>query len=529
MDKTRLVCLLAGFLFVTFLFFPVAVQAGVGVTPTAINFGSVTVNTTSAASTLVFTNTGRQSITIERVTSSLPEFLVISPAMPMSLAGHSSVTIHVMFQPNAAATFNGSIAITSSHRYTSTSSISVSGTGIPPLQAETFLLSSSTSSLGFGSVLVGTSATQAITLTNSGTGSVNISQVAATGTGFSVTGLSGPVSLATGQSLALTAKFAPLATGIAPGSISVASTASNSPATIALSGTGVQPQIAVVPSSVSFGNVTVGVTNTQTLTIQNPGSATLNISQASLAGAGFSTSGVTLPLSIAPGGATSFTAGFAPASASNLSGSITLISNAPNSPLVIPLAGTGIASVLTLVGNPAALSFGSLTTGTSTTQSVTLSNTGNSSVSISQIALSGKGFSDTAVALPLTLAAGQSTSFSVTFAPASTGSLAGSVTVTSNAANSPLTIALSGTGSAPASYAVALSWTPSSSTFSGFNIYRGSVSGGPYTRVDATMISATAFTDSSVTPGQTYYYVATEVDTTGAESAYSREVSAVIP
>jgi hypothetical protein len=220
---------------------------------------------------------------------------------------------------------------------------------------------------------------------------------------------------------------------------------------------------------------------------------------------------------------------FAPAAASSYSGTLTLVSNAPNSPLNVALSGTGIAQVLQLSASATSLSFGSLTMGTSATQNLTVTNTGNSTVSISQVAASGAGFTTSAISLPLSLSAGQSTSIGVTFAPTAAGTLSGSVTVASNATNSPLVVALSGNASAPASHSVDLSWTPSSSTYAGFNVYRGAVSGGPYAKIDASMITAPSFVDSSVSSGQTYYYVATEVDSTGAESAYSSEVSAVIP
>jgi hypothetical protein len=236
-----------------------------------------------------------------------------------------------------------------------------------------------------------------------------------------------------------------------------------------------------------------------------------------------------LPLSVPPGGSSSFNLAFAPASTTSYSGSITFISNTANSPLVVPCTGTGIAATLQLAASPASLSFGSLTTGTSATQTVTISNTGNSSISISQVTASGTGYKTSAISLPLSLAAGQSTSFGVTFTPASAGSLPGSVTIVSNATNSPLVIALSGTGATPVSHMVSLSWAPSSSTYSGFNIYRGATAGGPYTRVDTSMVPSTSYIDAGVTSGQTYYYVATQVDTTGMESGYSSEVSAVIP
>jgi fibronectin type 3 domain-containing protein len=60
-------------------------------------------------------------------------------------------------------------------------------------------------------------------------------------------------------------------------------------------------------------------------------------------------------------------------------------------------------------------------------------------------------------------------------------------------------------------------------------VYRGSLSGGPYTKVNSALISATSFFDADVASGQIYYYVATEVDSTGTESVYSSEVIAAIP
>jgi hypothetical protein len=535
MHKTRLVCLSLGLFFVSSLFLSTPIQAGVGVKPASLSFGSVTVNTSSSAATVVVTNNGGQAVTILQVASSLPEFIVISPAMPITLGPHGSASFQVAFQPDAAKSFSGSIVFSTSRvNGGGTQSISVSGTGttassVSSTSSQSYLLSASASSLNFGNTLVGSSASQAIALTNTGTASVNLSQVAITGSGFTVSGFTGAVTLAVGQSFSLAVSFAPATGGSATGSLSFISSATNSPTTISLGGNGVQPQISLIPGSVSFGNVTVGVTNTQMLAISNPGTANLSVTQASLVGTGFSFSGLTLPLSVPPGGSSAFTVSFAPASASSLSGNLTLVNNALNSPLVVALAGTGVSPVAQLTASPSSLSFGSITAGASGTQSVTLANTGNSSVSVSQISISGTGFSASGFALPVTLAAGQSTSFSATFAPTTTGNLSGSVTVTSNATNSPLAISLSGSGAAAVSHSVALNWTPSTSSYVGFNVYRGSLSGGPYNRANSALISSTSFSDAGVASGQTYYYVATEVDSTGAESVYSSEVIATIP
>ena len=73
------------------------------------------------------------------------------------------------------------------------------------------------------------------------------------------------------------------------------------------------------------------------------------------------------------------------------------------------------------------------------------------------------------------------------------------------------------------------SWTASTSAVAGYNVYRGTVSGGPYTKVNGSLVTALSYTDSTVTSGQTYYYVTTAVDSSGNESVFSNEVQAVIP
>jgi fibronectin type 3 domain-containing protein len=88
---------------------------------------------------------------------------------------------------------------------------------------------------------------------------------------------------------------------------------------------------------------------------------------------------------------------------------------------------------------------------------------------------------------------------------------------------------LSGSGTAPAPHTVNLSWTPSSTqSVVAYNVYRSGVSGGPYAQLTSADPSA-SYSDATVSAGQTYYYVVTSVDGTGAESAYSNQARAVIP
>ncbi|MEZ5402652.1 MAG: fibronectin type III domain-containing protein [Bryobacteraceae bacterium] len=77
---------------------------------------------------------------------------------------------------------------------------------------------------------------------------------------------------------------------------------------------------------------------------------------------------------------------------------------------------------------------------------------------------------------------------------------------------------------------VVLTWTASTSAnVAGYNIYRGDKSGGPYTKVNPSVVPSTTYTDASVEPGKTYYYVATAVDNGNNESVYSNQAEAVIP
>ncbi len=125
---------------------------------------------------------------------------------------------------------------------------------------------------------------------------------------------------------------------------------------------------------------------------------------------------------------------------------MTITSNAPNPSLTMALTGTGEA-LGALGSSPASLSFGTVTTGTKLPLAETLTNTGGTSVTISQVAISGTGFTLSGITAPVTLGAGQSAGFTVTFAPTTAGAANGSVTVTSNGSNPSLTIALSGSGS----------------------------------------------------------------------------------
>jgi fibronectin type 3 domain-containing protein len=143
--------------------------------------------------------------------------------------------------------------------------------------------------------------------------------------------------------------------------------------------------------------------------------------------------------------------------------------------------------------------------------------------------MSGAGLTVSGLSTGQIIAPGQSAILSVVFLPLLTGSMSGSVVVTSDASNSPTTISLSGTGVLLVTHSAALSWIASSSSVAGYNVYSGTVSGGPYNKITTSPVATVSYKDSSVQSGKTYYYVITAVNSSSVESTYSNQVSAVVP
>ncbi len=194
--------------------------------------------------------------------------------------------------------------------------------------------------------------------------------------------------------------------------------------------------------------------------------------------------------------------------------------------------GNGTNVPGTLVVSNWTMAFGNVALGSSTAQTGKLT-AATSAVTVSSASWNGNGFSVSGVTFPVTLKPGQSTSFTVTFAPQASGSVSGSISFVSNAANSPTTETFTGTGSQPSgtpTHSVSLTWGPSPSNVIGYNVYRGTTSGGPYpSKLTSSPQSATSLVDNTVIAGTTYYYVATSVDQNSVESVYSNQLTATVP
>jgi hypothetical protein len=497
-------------------------QAGLSVSPASFSYGSVVDGLTKSQS-FTLTNTGTAALTIAQLTVTGAGYSVSGLNTPATLAAGQSTTFSALFAPTTAGALNGSVSI-ASNAPNSPTVVALSGTGT----AASVTMSASPTSVSFGSINAGASSSKSVTLTNSGNSNLTISQISVSAKDVTTSGITTPATLAPGQNATLNVAFNPTASETVTGNVTVTSSQGSS-VVLPVSGSGIQATLAVTPGSVSFGNVTVGTANTQTIQLRNTGTAVLTVTQLTVTGSGFSNGTLNLPLSLNPGTSTTFNVQFLPQSAGTVAGTLSVVSNAPNSPTAVVLGGSGVASILTLALSPSSLSFANVNTGSSASQSFTITDTGNANVTISQINISGSSYSLSGAGTPVTLSPTQGMTVTVHFSPSAAGSVSGNVSVVSNSSGSPANVTLSGTGVQPATHSVALSWTASTSTVSGYNVYRSTMNGSGYRIINSGLVGTLTYVDSSVQSGTTYYYVTTAVDSSSNESAYSNQASAVIP
>jgi len=291
-------------------------------------------------------------------------------------------------------------------------------------------------------------------------------------------------------------------------------------------------RLVFTPANLSFGKVSVRRRKVQTATITNAGSSTITLLQVITQGKDFTLSGLDLPLTLASGESFTFSSAFAPRSTGVSSGSISFVSDASdvsNPAKKLELTGMG-ADDGQLTIDPAIMNFGTVQVGLSASQPGTLF-AGDTQVIISSATSSSAEFTLSGLSFPLTIPAGGSQGFLVTFSPQASGMASATLVFLDVAGTTPLAVeSLNGVGTVSQGHTVDLSWNASTSqNVIGYNVYRGTTSGGPYTKINSVLDPNTSYTDSSVADDTTYYYVSTAVNSSDEESGYSNEAQATIP
>jgi hypothetical protein len=298
--------------------------------------------------------------------------------------------------------------------------------------------------------------------------------------------------------------------------------AANEPAALA------SPLMEVTPEAVSFVDVPVGDTYTQTVRVTNVNEGTLQIKKITTSSPDFQITGILLPVVVAHGTSQSFTISYKAKAEGRAEGQISILTNSGDAPLVLGVKASSAAGQTELTANAAAIEFEDIAVGSSGKKELVLTNSGNRDLKISGILASGAGFSvlgTTAV----NLSPGQNVDLDVNFAPKSAGRQTGSLKVSSAEGGSLLTIPLTASGAPSSQSTVKLHWEESPVSVAGYVVYRSAEASGPYTRVSSSAVPSAEFVDTGLAAGHTYYYVVSTLDADQVEGEYSPPISATVP
>ncbi len=308
----------------------------------------------------------------------------------------------------------------------------------------------SPTSLTFGQQAVGTvSASQNITLTNTGTTVVKIKSITVSAQ-YELTQNCGS-GVKVGGSCTLTVSFAPTSTGTITGTVTVTDSATGSPQTAGLTGTGISggPSVTLSPTTLTFPTQLYHTSSAaQNVTLTNSGTGKLTITSFTLTGTNpgdFSQTN-TCGTSVAAGASCTISITFTPLAKNGRTASLSISDNATGSPQMVALSGTG-----TIVEfSTSSLAFGNQGVGTtSSSQTVTVTNVSpTNSITSVVITLNGTNPGDFAQTNTCgsSIAVGGNCKITVTFTPTVTGARAATISMADNGGGSPQIVGLSGTG-----------------------------------------------------------------------------------
>lgn len=288
--------------------------------------------------------------------------------------------------------------------------------------------------------------------------------------------------------------------------------------------------LALNSSSLDFGNVSVGSSKANSITLTNSSAAggpNIVVPQITITGSGYAMTTPSLPLTLRASQSASISVTFSPAAGGTSTGVLSVTVQGASQPISVPLTGIGLTPGQLGVNTPS-MNFGTVTIGSPQSQNGSLT-AGGADVNVTSASWSGQGYSLGGITFPHTVKAGTSTSFTVTFNPQAAGPASGQVSFLSDATNSPTLITLSGTGAQPVQHSVSLAWNASLSQIVGYYVYRSTTSGSYGSPLNSSPQAGLTYNDFTVQSGQTYYYAITAVDANSQQSAYSNEAIAVIP
>jgi hypothetical protein len=310
----------------------------------------------------------------------------------------------------------------------------------------------STTAVDFGDQTVNISSSpHEVLVINSGTASLNVSDVTVTGEFTQTDDCDAPVD--PGDSCGIDITFTPTAVGAASGQVTITDDAADSPQTITLQGTGIppgSPDASLSTHVLDFGAMLVGaVSDPETVVLTNVGTVVLNIT--SIVASGDYAQTNDCGAAVASGASCNIDITFSPTEAGERDGTITITDDATDSPQTVTLDGRGVtADAPVMQISATTLDFGEQVVATSSDpQTVTITNVGTADMVGDSTEITGDGdhsYSDVDNCSGVTVPVDGTCTIDVTFTPTTSGTLSATLTITNNASDSPQTIALTGVG-----------------------------------------------------------------------------------
>ncbi len=308
--------------------------AQVTLTPPSMSFGAQALGTPSTAKIVTLTNNLPTALTITGTsfTGTAAADYAQTNTCGSSVAAKATCRISVTFTPQATGVRPATLSV-SDNANNSPQTVSLTGTGLIPATL-------APASVAYGAQAVGTtSLAKTFTLTNNQ--SVSLTNIAISPSGdFAVSATTCTSSLAAKGKCTINVTFAPTITGVRTGTLTVSDSASNSPQTASLTGTGVVPAT-LTPASATYASQTVGTTSlAKTFTLTNNQNVSLTNIAISPSG-DFAVSATTCTSSLAAKGKCTINVTFTPAATGMRTGMLTVSDSASNSPQTSKLTGTG--------------------------------------------------------------------------------------------------------------------------------------------------------------------------------------------
>ena len=435
--------------------------SSVALSPSSLAFASTAVHATSAPQNITVSNNGSAAMALgSRATTG--DFALATDTCGSSLAAGAACTLSVSFTPIASGPRSGFLSLTDAN---ATHTIALSGTGVAGV------LSLSATTVTFHDTdLNTTSSASIVTVSNTGTGTLNIAGVAATGD-FAATSGCNSTALAPGRSCTVFITFTPTAVGTRTGMLTLVSDTGGTTGTqtsVALTGNGRGAfSVVLTPTSFNFGNQLTGTTSAvANITISNTGKQSGAIASIAVSG-DYVLKANTCGTSLASQVGCTVSIVFAPSAGGTRNGLLTVVDDAGTQ--TATLTGVGTAAATDTL-SPLSLVFGTQQVNTaSASQSVTLTNSGDAPLTLVSSQILAGDFTTVNGCGP-TLAAHSACSIRVTFVPGTVGTRTGTLQVSD--VQHIQTVALSGTAIA----GPGVSLTPSTLTFASTGV--GAVTAG---------------------------------------------------